>query len=130
MRLLKRLGQHLEIVEGMETATKVEAWIAPGLQHDLDSLVEADVTFVWRHAESAELARIEAAAGAPIDAASGQNIEQGDFLGEAHRMIERGERHCGADAKPLGASGSVGTHHGDRGAHAIIVEVMLGEPDS
>ena len=82
-----------------------------------------------RDAEGLELARIESAPGAPVHATARQNIEQRDLLGQSQRMIQRGECHRGADAQFFRARGRIRAHHRNRGAHAVVVEMMLGQPD-
>ena len=43
-------------------------------------------------------------------------------------MVERRQRHAGADAQPRGARRRQGAHHVHRRAHAEIAEMVLGEP--
>ena len=128
--LLLGLGQHLDLVEVVVVAVPGDALVAPGFEHDLDAFAEAGVGLFDGHIEGAELGLVEAAPGAPIDAPAGEHVEQRDFLGDAQRVIERGEGDGGADADVLGAVGDVHAHQMHGGADAVGVEVVLGEPDA
>src|SRR5258706_16149779 len=108
----------------MEAAAKIEPWTPPRLEHNFDRLAKSDTAFVGRNVEGAELARIKAATGTPIDATTGKDVEQRDFLGQAHWMIQRCECDRGADAESGRARGGIRAHHRDRGADAVVVEVM------
>src|ERR1022692_3565372 len=129
MRLLQGLGKHFNIVERKILSPIVQTLIAPRLQHDIDGLVEARMSLIRRDPEGLELLRVEAATRAPIDAATGENIEERDFLGQSQRMVQCRERHRGADTQLLGARGRIRAHHRNRRAHAVVVEMMLSEPD-
>jgi hypothetical protein len=128
MRPLQRLGQQLDVIEGKVPAPEAETVLGPGLEHDVDGLAKALGAFLGRHAEGAELRRGEAAAGAPVDAATRQHVEQRHFLGEPQRMIEGGQRNRRADAQPPGARRRQRAQHVHRRADAEGREVMLGQP--
>src|SRR6516162_9731119 len=110
-------------------AGKVEPLVGPRPQYDLDRLAEPRRAFLRRHAKGGEFDARKAAAGAPIDPAAGQHIEQRHLLGEPQGMVEWDERHRRADAQPLGSSRCQSAYHMYRGTDAEAAEVMLGEPD-
>src|SRR5579885_1948224 len=76
MRLLERFGQYLDVLKGEVAAVISDASAAPRTHDDLDRFAKSRIAFVRRHAKGFELERIETAAGAPIYAAAGQNIEE------------------------------------------------------
>src|ERR1700681_2668556 len=103
--------------------------VDPGTHDDIHGFAEARATLFDGNAENTELARIEAAAGAPVNAAAGENVEQCNLFSQAQRMIERCKRDAGAYTQALGTSGRIGAHHRNRRTYAVIVEVMLRQPD-
>src|SRR5262249_16480491 len=80
------------------------------------------------HPEGLEFHPVEAAAGAPVHAPAREHVEQRHLLGEPQRVVERGQRHREPDAQRARARGHVAPHDVDRRAHAVGVEVVLGEP--
>ena len=52
------------------------------------------------------------------------------LFGEPQRVVEGGQRDGHPDPETPGAGGDVGRHDVDRGAYAVGVEVVLGEPDA
>src|SRR5438445_10614563 len=110
MRLLHWLRQDLNIFEAIVVAFVIYLFLAAGLENVLDRLLEFCGAFIGFDTEGAKLSLIECAASTPIDAPTGENIEQRDFFGEAQRMVERGERDGGADAKPFGSSRNLNSH--------------------
>ena len=128
MRNLHRLWQHLHPVEAEMLAGEGQFFVGPSAQDDLDRLTEAGGAFIRRHAEILELDSGKAAAGAPIDAAPRQHVEQGHLLGEAQRVVEGRQRHAGADAQAARAGGGEHPHHVHRWADAEARKMVLGEP--
>ena len=112
----------------MVLAAELETVLCPGTEYDLDGLAKPRNAFLGRDAEGFEFGTIEAATGAPVDASAGEHVEQGDFLGEAQRMIERGERDGRTDAQPARPGRGQHRHQVHRGAHAERGEVVLREP--
>jgi hypothetical protein len=85
-----------------------------------------------RDVESAQLGFRCARAGAKLDAAVAQQIERGNALGDARRVINIRRRLHDAvsDANVLGALAHRGEKHfGRRGVRVFFQEVMLGGPD-
>jgi hypothetical protein len=106
----------------------VQAIVAPRREDDVHALAEAVGALLRRHAERRELVAIEAAPGAPVHAAAGEDVDQRDFLGEPQRIVEGRERHGEADPDIPRARGDVRGHDVDGRAHAVRAEVMLGQP--
>src|SRR5580698_5175803 len=105
------------------------AVIDPGTHYYVHGFTETGAALFRCNAESTELARIETAAGTPVDAAARENVQQSNFFSQTQRMIERGKRDTCADAQTLGTRSRIRAHHGDRRTYAVIVKVMLGQPD-
>ena len=83
-------------------------------------------------AEALELDARGRFAGAPVDAAVGDEVERGDALGDAGGMVVAGRRqhHAVADADAPGARGAGGEEHlGRRGVGVLLEEVVLDLPD-
>src|SRR6516164_4722760 len=118
MRTLSRLWQYFNILEAKVLAGEAELFVGPRLENDLDSLVKARGALVRRHAKGGELDPGKAAPRTPIGPTAGQQVEQRHLLGEAQRMVERGQRHRRADAQPLGARGGQRPDHMHRGTDA------------
>ena len=95
-------GQHLDVVEVPVLAVERQPLAAstPRSTTSTASRNRGD-GLVERHAEGVELGPLEAPAGAPVDPPAGEHVEQGDLLGQAQRVVERGQRHRRADAQPL-----------------------------
>jgi len=91
MGLLEWFGEDFDVFEGVVFAFVGEAFVFPGLDDDVDVFAEECVAVLGRDAECVEFGFVEAASGAPVDASSGEDVEQGDFFGEAKGVIEGGE---------------------------------------
>src|SRR5271165_1872308 len=113
MRMLERLRQNFNVIEREVRTAISKPLIAPCCQDYLDRLTKTEVALVLWHAESPELTRIESTAGTPIHPTPGQDVEQRDFLRQPNGMVERGERHSGADSQSIGPRGRVRAHHRD-----------------
>ena len=83
MRLLMGLGQYFHVLEVPKFALVGQAFVEPGCLNNLHGLVKPGSAFFGVHAERGKLRRIETATRTPVHAAFGENVEQGDFLGEA-----------------------------------------------
>ena len=130
MRLLQRFRHHVAAGHFEELA--LEAGIGVHHQHVgalLDALlphpplldrVEADI-------EAAELHQGGALAGAEFDAAVGDEIERGDALGDARRVIvfRRHQADAVAEADVLGALRAGGEEYLRRGGVRIFLEEMM-----
>src|SRR5438093_1532645 len=75
MRLLIRLGQHLDIVKMKMLTGEAELLVGPGLEHYFDSLAEARSALLGRHPKGGELDARKATPRAPIDPAAREQIE-------------------------------------------------------
>jgi len=107
-------------------AGESELRLGPSFEHDLHRLMKARDALLRRHAKGGEFDPRKAAAGAPIDPATGQHVEQCHLLGKAQRMVERGERDRRADAQTLGPRGGQRPDHMHGRTDAEAAEVMLG----
>ena len=128
MRALAGLGQQLDVVELPVFALVADAFVGPARQHDLDGFAEALGALGHGDAEGLELDPGEAAAGAEVDPAAGEMVEQRDLLGEAQGVVERGQGDGGADPEAPGLGGGERGHHVHRGADREAGEVVLGQP--
>ena len=70
-----------------------------------------------------------AAAEADDEAAAGEVVDEGDLLGHAQRVVERGLQDGEADFDPGGGHGEGGGEGGGVDVNAVAVEVVLGEED-
>ena len=128
-RSLCRLRQNLDILEPEILSRVVQPLLAPRPQHDLHGFPESRRTFFRRHPERGELPARKPAAGTPVHPPARQHVQKSHFLGKPKRMVERGQRHRGADPQPPGPSRGKGPHHVDRRTHAEAGEMMLCQPN-
>ncbi len=85
-----------------------------------------------RHAVAAELEQGRALAGAQLDPAVGDQVERGDALGDARRVVVARRHQHDAVAEPdlLGALRAGGEEDlGRRGVRIFLEEVVLDLPD-
>ena len=128
LRPLVRFGQDLDVLERPVVAAVGDPFARPGLQHDLDVLAEARIALLGGHVERGVLGAVEAAADPPVDPAARQHVEQGDLLGDAQRVVERGQRHRRPDPQTGRPSGDVHRHEVHGRADRVRAEVVLGQP--
>jgi hypothetical protein len=64
----------------------------------------------------------------PCQSAVREDVERGDILRQPQRVIERRQRHSGADAQPLGARRRQRPDHVHRRADAEAGKMVFGEP--
>jgi len=128
MRLLERFWQYFHVFKGKIFTLIRQPAVRPRFHDNIDNLAKAIVTFLHRHLKSFELFGVEASACSPIQPPCGQNIEQRQFLGQPERMIKRRQRHSGSNAQTFGSRSSIGSHDGNRGAHAVIAKMVLSQP--
>ena len=84
-------------------------------------------------AEALDLGARRRATGAELDAAVADQIEHGDALGGAHRMVVRlgQQAHAVADADVLRDRGDVAVEHlGVRAVRVLVEEVVLDRPEA
>ena len=76
-------------------------------------------------------AAVDAAPDAAIDPAARHLVEHRDILGHAYRVPESDYIGCLANADLLGTRGDIGAEHEriGTGVHALVVQVMFGEPE-
>ena len=79
-------------------------------------------------AEALELVGLIAAAHAEHEPAVRQRVDHADLGDQAHGLVERRHHHRGAELDALGLAREPRQHHQRRGAHAVVGEVVLGEP--
>ena len=130
MRLLHRLRHHVAARHREEFALEAGIGVhrhhvgalldAPRATSALLDRIEADI-------EAAELQQRSALAGAEFDAAVGDEIERGDALGDARRMIVARRHQADAVAEPdlLGALRAGGQENFRRGGVRIFLEKMV-----
>ena len=130
VRLLQRLRDH--VARGEIVILAVEFPILAGEhRHDgLHRLLPALALVAHPDGEGMELGRPRRLTHAELDAAAGDQIERGDALGDALRLVG-GELHDAvAEADALGALARRGEEHLGRRAMGIFLEeMMLDRPD-
>ena len=126
VRLLRRRRLDNDLVEGPVCAPMRERLVGcPRLEDHLETLVEARVSFLHRHAESSELVVPVAFADAEIEPAPGQQVEGSRLLRQQHGIVPGQHEHCGAQAQPARARAEPGQQV-ERGRDlAIAGEVVL-----
>ena len=111
-------------------AVELEVLRLPHADDGLDGLLPLLAAGVAVDAERGLLHR-RRPAGAPLDAAVGQDVGGGHLLGHAHRRRERvrHERHAEAEPEVLGALRQRADEHlGRRAVRAALAEVVLDVP--
>ena len=106
-----------------------EGFGPPGQAEDLDPLLDERGSVFPRDAEGLELLDAVAQADTEDQPAAGDRVDDGGVLGDAQRVMQGKQQHPRADVDAAGAGGNGGGRREQRGAVAVIEEVMLGEPD-
>ncbi len=118
-----------EALRRMEAALEVEGLAAPALPHQRDAFIHAHAGIAALRLEGLIVLQGPAAADADVEAAAAHHVEHGELLGEVHRMVQGQQAHPHAQAQGGRARGDVRGQHRRRRAEAVVVEVVLGEPD-
>ncbi len=129
VRALERLRHHREVLDLVEPPVVAEAVLRPGQADDVEALGEAGAVLSDRDPEAVELGGNGAAAHPELEAAAREDVRGGRLLRAGERLVQRQQRHRGADANALGALGDRGHRHergGQQGEGGA--EVDLGEP--
>src|SRR5215510_13575992 len=129
MRLLQRLRQDFDALVAVIFALVGQLVVAPGLEHDIDRLVEAWGALFTGDAKGFEFAALKTASSTPIDASTRQHVEQGHFLSKPQRVVKGCKRDARTDAKALRSGCCHYAHHVYGRAHGKGRKVVLGEPD-
>src|SRR5262249_5554785 len=139
---LKRAWDDGQIVGREVLAGVREAFLGPGLQNEVERLLEALAALVVPHAVPRVGARKTAAPDAEVETALADLIDRGGLLGGANGMAEREHADAGADPHAARARSDRGAQHqrhrGDRrdarahriGRPPVHGEVPLGQPDA
>src|SRR5580700_10782477 len=129
MRLLERPGLHSYIGDLVKTALVGDPLFGPRAHDYFQRLLEALAALVARHPETLEVHRDRAAPRAVLQPPAGQQVGGGRLLGGAQWMMERQQRHRGAEANALGAlRGRDRDHQRRRHDREIFEKVQLGQP--
>ena len=129
VRLLKGLGQHVHVFELPVLPLVRKGSLLPRLQDDVYALPVAFGAVIRVHTEGTHLGGIEPTPGAPVQTPAGKCIEQRQLLGQPQRMVKPRQRHRRPDTQPLRHRRHMRPHHRHRGADAVRVEVVFGQPD-
>src|SRR5262249_55585032 len=105
MRLLERARDDGEIVGREVLAGVREAFLGPGLQNEVERLLEALAALVVAHAVPRVGARKTAAPDAEVETALADLVDGGGLLGGANGMAEREHADAGADPYAARARG-------------------------
>ncbi len=129
VRALERLRHHREVLDLVERPVVAEAVLRPGQADDVEALREARAILRDGHPEAVELGGNGAAAHPELEAAAREDVRGGRLLRAGERVVQRQQRHRGADADALRALGDRGHRH-ERGGEQREggAEVDLGEP--
>src|SRR5439155_13267641 len=106
-----------------------EGLARPRLPHDADVLLEEPPPLRALDARHGELLGAIAEPGDQARAAPAREIEHGELLGQAHRVVQRHQHGGDADADVLRAPRDRGGEHERRREIAVVDAVVLGEHD-
>jgi hypothetical protein len=116
-------------VRDLEVAAGVGEFLAaPGVQHDVERLVEDGARLADRDAEDAVLRELVAAPHTHLDAAPAHVVEERHALGEAEGMGEGQVHDRRPDANPARARGQVPGEEEGVARETVRGEVLLGHP--
>ena len=131
MRLLVGSGRDRHLVESIELARIRKGVAFPGLEDDLQRLLEPRPALAVGNAVDVVRPRRAAAPDAEIEPALADVIDGRRLLGDAQRVLERQHLYGNADPEPRGAGcDGAGDHHRLREHGAAGVEVQLRQPDA
>ena len=108
--LLVGARRNHHVVHIIVMAVVVKAVIVPGFEDDFQGFGETLPAFVIRHIVALIGTGKAAAADAEVQAALGNVVHRGGFLGQADGMGQGQHADAGADAHPLGAGGDDAGH--------------------
>src|SRR5882724_12898604 len=100
MRLLPGLGNDARRPQVEEAAGVGEGLLGPGLEEDVAGLVEALPVLLLRHVIAGELRRAIAAPYPDVEPAPGDDVDEGELLGQPQRMVEGQDGGGQPDAHP------------------------------
>ena len=129
VRRLDGFRQHLHPLVVEERSVVRNPLVGPRLQHDLDGLVEPPRAFLPRDAKGGEFATLEPPPRSPVDPPAGQHIQQRHLLRQPQRVIERRQRHGGADPQPRRPRRRHRPHHVHRRADREPRKMVLRQPN-
>ena len=129
MRLLERPRCQRDIGDLVKAALVDDPLLGPCAHDYLECLLEAVAALVTRHVEALEVHRDRSAADAVLQTAPRQQVGGGGFLGGAQRMMERQQRHRGAETDMARVLRGRDRDHQRRGHDREVSEkVQLGHP--
>jgi len=106
-------------------AAVLERFTCPGLEHDLDALVHDLAAIGPRLPVRRVLARSIPDTTDDGQTTLGHEIDDGDVLGDAQRIVQRHEEGGDGDRHVLGSTQDGGRHREGRGTPAVVGSVML-----
>ena len=124
VRPLQRAGR-----DPHPAALPLERLARPGLEQDGDGLVEPLAPPLPGDAEVGVLLRPVAEAEDQRDAPAGDQVEHGDVLGQADRVVQWGDHRRQADVGRLRAGRDRGREHERGGQVAVVGRVVLRHDD-
>ena len=129
MWLLERPRLHRDVGDLVKAALVADPLRGPCAHDNLQRLLEALAAFVARHPEALEVHRDRAAPHAVLQPPAGQQVGGRRLLGGAHRMMERQQRHRGAEPYAPGVLSDRDRDHQRRWHYRKVPEeVQLGHP--
>src|SRR5262245_1447663 len=129
MRILDGARADMQPLGRMEAALEIEGLAAPALAHQLDPLLRARPGIASVGLEGLIILKGAAAADADVEPPAAHHIENGQLLGEVDGVVQGQQAHPHAHAQGGGAGGQIAGQHWRRWTEAVVVEVVLGEPD-
>jgi hypothetical protein len=119
----------VQALGGVEASREVERLAAPRLLDERDALLDAGAAVLPIGLEGLVVLQRAATADAHVEPAAAHHVEHRELLGQVHRVVKREQAHPHAEPQRAGAGGQErGEHRRDR-AEAVVVEVVLGDPD-
>src|SRR5208282_2927560 len=129
MRTAGGTRQNSHIMKIEMFALDAEALAGPRALQNFDRLQGAAEARLLRNLQRVEFLVAVAHPDAEAEAAAREHVDHRGVLGEAQRMIERGEQDVSAELQAGGARGDRGQHRHDGREITVVDEVMLGEPN-
>ncbi len=129
VRPLHRTRAHVQALGRVEAAREVERLAAPRLLDQRDAFLDAGPAVLAVGLEGLVVLQRAAAPDADVEPAAAHHVQHRELLGQVHRVMERQQAHAHAEPQRARAGGEErGEHRRDR-AEAVVVEVVLGDPD-
>jgi hypothetical protein len=129
MRLLHGARPHVQALGRVEAPREIERLPAPALLHERDALLDALPAVAPVRLKRLIVLERAAAPDTYVEASAADDVQHRELLGQVHRMMERQQADAHAQSERRGVGRHVRCQDRRRRAEAIVVEVVLGNPD-